>query len=89
MYFLMEHVPNGSLSSLLKQQNKERLPSELAKFYTAWLVLALEYLHKQQIIHRDLKPQNILVDTDFYLKIVRKMNEVLEEYRLTLEIASS
>jgi len=66
----MEHVPNGSLSSLLKQQNKERLPSELAKFYTAWLVLALEYLHKQQIIHRDLKPQNILVDTDFYLKII-------------------
>jgi serine/threonine protein kinase len=66
----MEHVPNGSLASLLKQQDGEMLPLELARFYSAWLVLALEYLHSKKIVHRDLKPQNILIDDDLYLKIV-------------------
>lgn len=32
-----------------------RLPEESAKFYAAEVLLALEYLHKQNIIYRDLK----------------------------------
>ena len=40
----MEYVPNGCLSKLL-EENEGKLPNELAKFYSAWLVLALEYLH--------------------------------------------
>ena len=66
----MEHVPNGSLSSLLRNQANQTLPPQLCKFYAAWLVLGLEYLDSFKIVHRDLKPQNILIDEDFYLKIV-------------------
>ena len=32
----------------------------LAKFYTAELVLALEYMHNLNIVHLDLKPESKL-----------------------------
>ena len=35
---------------------------DIARFYIAEIVLALEYLRKKNIVHRDLKPKNILVD---------------------------
>ena len=67
----MEHVAFGSLSNLLDQTSGSKLPQSLAKFYAAWLVVALEQLHQMSVVHRDLKPQNILIDENYYLKIVR------------------
>ena len=56
---------------------------ELAQFYVSEIVLALEYLHKNNMIYRDLKPENILLDaighiklTDFGLsKLLNSSNE--------------
>jgi len=46
------------------------MPRETAQFYTAQLVLALEYLHTRlQVVHRDLKPENLLLTADGHLKV--------------------
>lgn len=63
----MEYADKGSLSSLIK--NVKPLPLDTCRFFIAELVLALEYLHKQQIIHRDMKPENILIDSDYHIKL--------------------
>merc|ERR1712178_633142 len=40
-----------------------------ARFYSACMSLALEYMHKQRLAYRDLKLENCLLDTHGYLKI--------------------
>lgn len=41
---------------------------DLARMYTAEIVLALAHLHKNGIIHRDLKPENILLDAEGHVR---------------------
>ncbi len=35
---------------------------DVARLYTAEIVLAIAYLHSRGIVHRDLKPENVLLD---------------------------
>jgi microtubule-associated serine/threonine kinase len=51
---VMEYVEGGDCATLLK--NIGPLPSDMARFYFAETVLAVEYLHSYGIVHRDLKP---------------------------------
>ncbi|SCV30566.1 related to ankyrin repeat [Fusarium fujikuroi] len=68
LYMVMEFVEGGELFTLLRQVKRFR--TVVAKFYSAQVVLAVDYLHSKDIIHRDLKPENILVDWLGYIKIV-------------------
>ncbi|KAH0795373.1 AGC family protein kinase [Histomonas meleagridis] len=64
----MEYCPGGDLYSLL--QNIGCCQDEnVAKFYTAEVVEALEFLRESNVIHRDLKPNNILVSEIGHLKL--------------------
>ena len=68
VHLVMEFCPGGELFFHL--QKLHRLPENQAQFYFAEIVLALEYLHKNDIIYRDLKPENILLDIDGHIRLI-------------------
>jgi serine/threonine protein kinase len=39
------------------------------RFYTAELILAIEYIHSLDILYRDMKPENILLDKSGHIKL--------------------
>ena len=68
LYFVMDHMPGGDLGKLLEQQG--RFEIDEARFYSAEVLLCLQYLHANGIIHRDLKPENILLDEKGHCRLV-------------------
>mmetsp|Transcript_37924 Transcript_37924/g.33947 ORF Transcript_37924/g.33947 Transcript_37924/m.33947 type:complete len:172 (-) Transcript_37924:1143-1658(-) len=65
--FVMEYMVGGDFSSLLEKIGY--LDEEMARFYFAELVLAVETLHNLDIVHRDLKPNNMLMDNRGHIKL--------------------
>ena len=67
LYLILELCPNGDLLGLLEK--KGLIEENLARFYIAEVILALEYLHEADIIYRDLKPANVLIASDYHIKL--------------------
>eukprot|EP00047_Mylnosiga_fluctuans_P003960 m.231959 g.231959 ORF g.231959 m.231959 type:complete len:484 (-) comp12284_c0_seq1:193-1644(-) len=67
LYLGLDYIPGGELFVVLQREGP--FPEDRACLYTAMLVLALDYLHKQRIIYRDLKPENILIDMNGFLRL--------------------
>lgn len=65
--FLYEFVPGGTLYSYIK--SNKRLTIEGAKFYLASLITVIDYLHKRNILYRDIKSENILINSNGYIKL--------------------
>lgn len=67
LYLVMDYLPGGDLMNLLMK--KDILTEEEARFYTAEMILAVEFIHKLNCIHRDLKPDNILIDKNGHIQL--------------------
>ncbi|XP_031758126.1 protein kinase C delta type-like [Xenopus tropicalis] len=66
-FLVQEYCSGKSIGEMILR--KGNLPESRIMFYTAEMVVALQFLHAKGIIHRDLKPDNILVDKDGHIKI--------------------
>lgn len=70
LYMLLELVQGGELFTLLHIQRDGSLSNNHARFYAACVVDALHYLHKKHIVYRDLKPENLMIDTEGFIRVV-------------------
>ncbi|KAK9900887.1 kinase-like protein [Cystobasidium minutum MCA 4210] len=67
LYFVLELAQNGEILKYLQEFGSFQV--NVARFYAAQVLSALEYMHKKGVIHRDLKPENILLDAHMRVKI--------------------
>ncbi len=67
LFFVLEFCQGGELFNLIEQRKK--LTEDEARFYSAQMVLALEHIHARNVIYRDLKPENVVFDTEGYIRL--------------------
>ena len=67
LYFVLEYCPNRDLGRLINCLGKFNY--KLAQFYSAEILSAIIYMHKEGIYHRELKPENIGLDEFMHLKL--------------------
>ncbi|CAG5897395.1 unnamed protein product [Menidia menidia] len=64
--FVMEYTAGGDL---MMHIHADVFSEPRAAFYSACVVLGLQFLHDHKIVYRDLKLDNLLLDTEGFVKI--------------------
>jgi serine/threonine-protein kinase MRCK len=68
LYLVMDYYCGGDLLTLLSKF-EDRLPEDMAKFYIAEMVLAINSIHELKYVHRDIKPDNIVLDASGHIRL--------------------
>lgn len=68
LYLVMDYYCGGDLLTLLSKF-EDRLPEDMAKFYIAEMVLAIQSVHELRYVHRDIKPDNVLLDASGHIRL--------------------
>merc|ERR1740123_2085981 len=68
LYLVMDYYCGGDLLTLLSKF-EDRLPEEMARFYIAEMILAIDSIHKLRYVHRDIKPDNVLLDANGHIRL--------------------
>lgn len=70
MYLVFEYLETD-LKKLIDKYSvrNEKFPHHVQRKMALQLSTAVSFCHSRNIFHRDLKPQNILVDSDFNIKL--------------------
>jgi len=70
LYLVMDFMAGGDLFQLLVNGTERGLfKPEAARFYSAEVLMALEFIHERDYIYRDLKPENILIAANGHSKL--------------------
>lgn len=67
LYFVLEYINGGEMFTHIHRNR--RFSFEVARFFTAEIVLAFEYLHNIDVLYRDLKPENVLIDYQGHIRV--------------------
>ncbi|XP_069160748.1 serine/threonine-protein kinase Genghis Khan isoform X2 [Procambarus clarkii] len=68
LYLVMDYYCGGDLLTLLSKF-EDRLPEDMARFYIAEMILAIDSIHQLKYVHRDIKPDNVLLDANGHIRL--------------------
>lgn len=67
VYLLLEPCLGGEVWTLLRDRGS--FDDHTTRFFTACVIEAFQFIHSKGIIYRDLKPENLLLDSQGYVKL--------------------
>ena len=67
LFLVQEFIQGGAL--FFHIHSGQKFSTQKTKFYLVEIILAIDFLHKNNMIYRDLKPENILIDSKGHIKL--------------------
>ncbi|KAL2095438.1 hypothetical protein ACEWY4_010157 [Coilia grayii] len=68
LYLVMDYYVGGDLLTLLSKFG-DHIPEDMAQFYLAEMIMAIDSVHRLGYVHRDVKPDNILLTADGHIRL--------------------